>query len=176
MVWRIFSLIESFYGRSYSLKHFHKCKFYHQRTQQNGHYKENPSNHKLLTVRGVDFCASQKMFGGLILPYWSVRKLKNYLQKTTDHLPGHRWPAEEAVWWRGSAVQQLGAPLHRQPVHHAEQGVQAVKYRYRVFVMAAATMSSCWWRWWGTASRCRTCTARCYLVPRPPAQPALHYC
>ena len=30
-------LVESFYGRSYSLKHSHKCNFYHQTTQQDGH-------------------------------------------------------------------------------------------------------------------------------------------
>ena len=32
----------SFDGRIYSLKHFHKCEFVHQRTQEDGHYRENP--------------------------------------------------------------------------------------------------------------------------------------
>ena len=47
-------LLESFEGRIYSLKNFHKCKFVHQRTQEDGHYRENPWNHELLTLRGVD--------------------------------------------------------------------------------------------------------------------------
>ena len=32
----------SFDGRIYSLKHFHNCKFVHQRIQQVEHYRENP--------------------------------------------------------------------------------------------------------------------------------------
>ena len=47
-------LLGSFDGRIYSIKHFHKCKFVHQRTQEDGDYRENPSNHELLTLRGVD--------------------------------------------------------------------------------------------------------------------------
>ena len=31
-----------------------KSNFYHKTTQQDGHYRENPSNHDLLTVRGGD--------------------------------------------------------------------------------------------------------------------------
>ena len=102
--------------------------------------------------------------------YRSVWKFKNYLQ-TTDHLPGHWWPAEDAVWWHGSAVQQLGAPLHGQPVQHAEQGVQAVKCRYRVFVISAVTRSWCWRRWWGTASRCRRGRARWCSEQLTPTSP-----
>ena len=47
-------LLESFEGRIYSLEHFHKCKFVPQRTQEDEHYRENPSNYELLTLRGVD--------------------------------------------------------------------------------------------------------------------------
>ena len=47
-------LVEAFDGRIYSLKHFHKCKFVHQRPQQDEQYRENPWNHELLKVRGVD--------------------------------------------------------------------------------------------------------------------------
>ena len=59
----------SFDGRIYSLKHFNKCKFVHQRTQEDEHYRKNPSNHELLTVRGGDCRASKKMFRGLLPPY-----------------------------------------------------------------------------------------------------------
>ena len=64
-------LHESFGGRIYSLKHFHKCKFVHQRTHEDGHSRENPSNHELLAVRGGDCRASKKMFRGLLPPYCS---------------------------------------------------------------------------------------------------------
>ena len=63
-------LLESFDGQIYSLKHFKKCKFVHQRTQEDEHYRENPSNHELLTVRGVDHRALLKMFRGQITIYW----------------------------------------------------------------------------------------------------------
>ena len=56
----------SFDGQIYSLKHFHKFKFVHQRTQEDEHYREDPSNHELLTVRGVDRRALLKMFRGQI--------------------------------------------------------------------------------------------------------------
>merc|ERR1711923_330638 len=64
-------LLEAFDGRIYSLKHFIKCKFVHQRTQEDEHYRENPSNHELLTVRGVDRRAFLKMFRGQITVYWT---------------------------------------------------------------------------------------------------------
>ena len=35
-------LLESFDGRNYSLKHFHKSKFVQQRTQEEEHYRGNP--------------------------------------------------------------------------------------------------------------------------------------
>ena len=44
----------------------------HKTTQQDGHYRANPSNHELLTVRGVDCCVSKRMFGGLIPPYYRI--------------------------------------------------------------------------------------------------------
>ena len=71
MVLSIFSsvhLLGSFDGRIYSLKHLHNCKFVHQRTQEDDHYRENPSNHELLTLtlRGVDCQMLLKMFGGQI--------------------------------------------------------------------------------------------------------------
>ena len=59
-------LLESFDGRIYSLNHFNKCIFVHQRTQKDEHYRENPSNHELLTERGVDRRALLKMFRGQI--------------------------------------------------------------------------------------------------------------
>ena len=40
-----------------------KCKFYHKRCQENEHNCEIPSNHELLTVRGV---------GLIITFYWTV--------------------------------------------------------------------------------------------------------
>ena len=40
-----------------------------------------------------------------------------------DHLPAEQGPAEWCV--AGSAVEEVGAALHGQPVQHAEQGVQA---------------------------------------------------
>ena len=52
-----------------SLKHFHKSKFVHQRTQEDEHYRENPSNHDLLTVMGVDRRAFLKMFRAQITVY-----------------------------------------------------------------------------------------------------------
>ena len=62
-------LVESFDGRSYTYGSVLKSNFYHKTTQQDGHYRANPSNHELLTVRGVDCRVSKKMFGGLIPPY-----------------------------------------------------------------------------------------------------------
>ena len=48
-------LLESFDGRSYTYGSVLKSNFYHKTTQQDGHYyRANPSNHELLTVRGVD--------------------------------------------------------------------------------------------------------------------------
>ena len=63
----------SFDGRIYSLEHFHKSKFVQQRTQEGGHYRGNPWNHELLTVRGVDYRASKKMFWGVIPVYWPLK-------------------------------------------------------------------------------------------------------
>ena len=61
----------SFDGRIYTYWSVLKSKFVHQRTHEDGHYRENPSNHELLTVRGGDCRASKKMFRGLLPPYWS---------------------------------------------------------------------------------------------------------
>ena len=47
-------LLESFEGRIYTYGSVLKSKFVPQRTQEDGHYRENPSNHELLTLRGVD--------------------------------------------------------------------------------------------------------------------------
>ena len=65
-------LLESFEGRIYSLEHFHKCKFVPKRTQEDEHYRRNPSNHELLTVRGVDRRAFLKMFRAQITVYCIV--------------------------------------------------------------------------------------------------------
>ena len=45
---------------------FQRVKFYHQTTQEDGHYKEYPLNHEIQEVRRVDCRASQKVFGRLI--------------------------------------------------------------------------------------------------------------
>ena len=47
-------LLESFEGQIYTYGSFLKSKFVPQKTQEDGHYRENPSNHELLTLRGVD--------------------------------------------------------------------------------------------------------------------------
>ena len=47
-------LLESFAGRIYSYGSVLKSKFVHQRIHEDEHYRDNPSNHELLTVRGVD--------------------------------------------------------------------------------------------------------------------------
>ena len=62
-------LLESFDGRIYTYWSVLKSKFVHQRTQEDEHYRENPSNHELLTVRGVDRRAFLKMFRGQITVY-----------------------------------------------------------------------------------------------------------
>ena len=62
-------LLESFEGRIYSLEHFHKCKFVPQRTQEDEHYRENLSNHELLTLRGVDRRVCLIRVCGVIPPY-----------------------------------------------------------------------------------------------------------
>ena len=59
-------LLESFAGRIYSYGSVLKSKFVHQRIHEDEHYRDNPSNHELLTVRGVDCRASKKMFWGVI--------------------------------------------------------------------------------------------------------------
>ena len=56
----------SFDGRIYSYGSVLKSKFVHQRIHEDEHYRDNPSNHELLTVRGVDCRASKKMFWGVI--------------------------------------------------------------------------------------------------------------
>ena len=71
----------SFDGRIYSLEHFHKSKFVQQRTQEGGHYRGNPWNHELLTVRGVDYRASKKMFWGVIPVLCSTIESKISIQK-----------------------------------------------------------------------------------------------
>ena len=43
-------------------------------TQEDEHYRENPSNHELLTVRGVDRRAFLKMFRAQITVYWIWHK------------------------------------------------------------------------------------------------------
>ena len=43
-----------FEGRIYNYGSFLKSKLVPLRTQEDGHYRENPSNHELLTFRGVD--------------------------------------------------------------------------------------------------------------------------
>ena len=63
----------SFDGRIYTYCSVLKSKFVHQRTQEDEHYRENPSNHELLTVRGVDRCAFLKMFWAQVTVYCSWR-------------------------------------------------------------------------------------------------------
>ena len=61
-------LLELFDVRIYTYGSVLKSNFYHKMTQQDGHYRANPSNHELLTVRGVDCRVSKKMLGSLIRP------------------------------------------------------------------------------------------------------------
>merc|ERR1711923_589432 len=77
-------LLESFEGRIYSYGSVLKSKFVHQRIHEDGHYRENPLNHELLTVRGGDFRASKKMFRGLLPPYPKVtqREIGSAMQRS----------------------------------------------------------------------------------------------
>ena len=59
-------LLESFDGRSYTYGSVLKSNFYHKTTQEDGDFRDNPSNHELLTVRVGDCRLLKKMFGGLI--------------------------------------------------------------------------------------------------------------
>ena len=59
-------LVEAFDGRIYSYGSVLKSKFVHQRPQQDEHYRENPWNHELLRVRGVEYRGFPTMFGGLV--------------------------------------------------------------------------------------------------------------
>ena len=85
MVWRIFSEVPIFLdplmdnGRIYSFRSVLKSKFIHKWTPEDGHYRENPSNRKLLTVRGVDCRVFLKMFGGKITLYCTLNVLHNFL-------------------------------------------------------------------------------------------------
>ena len=72
-------LHESFDGRIYTYWSVLKSKFVHQKTQEEEHYRENPSNYELLTVRVVDRRAFLKMFRAQITVYCTVlmfRELK----------------------------------------------------------------------------------------------------
>ena len=70
-------LVKSFDGISYTYGgSVLKSNFYHKTTQEDGHYRENPSNHELLTDRGGDCRASKKMFRGLLPPYSVVSNNK----------------------------------------------------------------------------------------------------
>ena len=40
-----------------------KSNFYYKRTQEDGHYRENPLNHEILTVREVDCHMLKKNIG-----------------------------------------------------------------------------------------------------------------
>ena len=57
IIWRIFFetsiFLDSFMDK-FTLLNTSKCKFVFERIQEDGHYRENPSNHELLTLRGVD--------------------------------------------------------------------------------------------------------------------------
>ena len=81
-------LLESFDGRSYTYGSVLKSNFYHKTTQQDGHYRANPSNHELLTVRGVDCRVSKKMFLGLIPPYCTWGRLARPRRHVMCHTPG----------------------------------------------------------------------------------------
>ena len=73
-------LIGSFDGQIYSYGSVFKSKFVHQRIQKYGHYRENPWNHELLTVRGVDCHGYQKMFGGKITLYYVWSFIRKFLK------------------------------------------------------------------------------------------------
>ena len=61
-------LLESFEGRIYTYGSVLKSKFVPQRTQEDGLYRKNPSNHELLTLRGVDRRVCLIRVGGVIPP------------------------------------------------------------------------------------------------------------
>ena len=73
MISRIFSvvliLLSPLMDEFTLLNHYHKRKFVHQRPQQDEHYRENPWNHELLRVRGVDYRGFPTMFGGIDTVY-----------------------------------------------------------------------------------------------------------
>ena len=83
----------SFGGRIYSLEHFNRCKFVHQRIHEDEHYRENPSNHELLTVRGGDCCASKKFSGASSRPSLYPPPPARPAGCTTTRLsiPGQAW-------------------------------------------------------------------------------------
>ena len=83
-------LLEWFDVRIYTYGSVLKSNFYHQITQEDGHYGENPSNHELLTVRGGDCRASKKMFRGLLPPYWSQPIHIDIIHHVVLH--GRQWP------------------------------------------------------------------------------------
>ena len=65
-------LLGSFDGQIYTYGSVLKSKFVHQRIQEDGHYRENPSNHELLKLRGVDHQVLLKMFRGQITLYYTL--------------------------------------------------------------------------------------------------------
>ena len=97
-------LLESFDGRIYTYWSVLKSKFVHQRTQEDEHYRENPSNHELLTVRGGDCRASKKMFGGLLPPYWTIFALALVFSVCWRlyglFYPVHRDLETIKLWWQ----------------------------------------------------------------------------
>ena len=73
----------SFDGQIYTYWSVLKSKFVHQRTQEDEHYRENPSNHELLTVRGVDRRAFLKMFRAQVTVYCT--SFKTWSHNTIQH-------------------------------------------------------------------------------------------
>ena len=86
-------LLESFEWRIYSYGSVLKSKFVPQRTQEDGHYRKNPSNHELLTLRGIDRRAFQTRVGGVIPPYCPVSTASRTGQA------GDKWQSHQSEYF-----------------------------------------------------------------------------
>ena len=56
-------LFESFYGGISTYESVLESNFHRKRIQEDGHYRENPSNHELLTVRELIVMGTKKCLG-----------------------------------------------------------------------------------------------------------------
>ena len=80
----VVELVRSNLAPDFPLFHVHKSTFHLKRTQEDGHYRENLSNHELLRVRRVDCHALLKIFGGFVTLYTVC--IRNELTSTCFYL------------------------------------------------------------------------------------------